>query len=331
MNLTFRSDTKHRKQFFTGVSFSHPAKMLLPLELWLIENYTKPGDVILDPMAGSGTVLVACSMGRHVIAVELEQKFVDMMKGNWQKIQERGPMLGCQMGKATIIQGDARNLEGLLVDRIITSPPYGELANEKKNTKSNVSREERLRRAGFNPSEFMGGTGRNCSLEDGMRYSKDPENIGNLSYGSIDSIITSPPYEGQMDGGSRHTKGGIPERDKTLKRLGSYDTTDKNNIGSMYNDCYLSAMLQVYRSCFAALRPGGLLILVVKNFIRNKQIVRLDEDTIKLCEKAGFTFQERHYRKLTQESFWRVIYRQKFPDAPVLDTEDILIFMKLEK
>ena len=37
--LSFSSDTKHRKQFFTGMSFSHPAKMVLPLQLWLIENY----------------------------------------------------------------------------------------------------------------------------------------------------------------------------------------------------------------------------------------------------------------------------------------------------
>jgi len=70
--IKFGSDTKHRKQWFTGISFSHPAKMSLPLQLWLIDNFTKEGEVILDPMAGSGTILVACSMGRNVIAVDLE-------------------------------------------------------------------------------------------------------------------------------------------------------------------------------------------------------------------------------------------------------------------
>ena len=39
--LKFKTDTRHRKQWFTGVSFSHPAKLSLPLQLWIIENYTK--------------------------------------------------------------------------------------------------------------------------------------------------------------------------------------------------------------------------------------------------------------------------------------------------
>ena len=126
LELTFRSDARQRKQWMTGISFSHPAKMILPLLLWLYDNYTKPGDTVLDPMSGSGTALVGCSMGRNVICVELESKFIEIIKGNWQKIQQRGPMMGCEMGQATILQGDARNLEGLLVDKIITSPPYAE-------------------------------------------------------------------------------------------------------------------------------------------------------------------------------------------------------------
>ena len=70
------------------------------------------------------------------------------------------------------------------------------------------------------------------------------------------------------------------------------------------------------------------MILVTKNFIREKQEIRLDLDTIKLCEQAGFQFVERHYRKLTSQSFWRTIYQQKYPDAPILDKEDILVFRK---
>ena len=124
--LRFEVDTKHRKQWFTGVSFSHPAKLSLPLQFWLIDNFSKEGETIADIMAGSGTILVACSMGRNVIAVDLEQKFVDMMKGNWEKIQQRGPQMGYKMGEAVILQGDARNLEGLLADKVIFSPPYAE-------------------------------------------------------------------------------------------------------------------------------------------------------------------------------------------------------------
>ena len=121
--IKFAVDTKQRKEYFTPESFAHPAKMSLPLQLWIIENYTKPGETILDCMAGSGTIIVACAMGRNVITVELEQKFIDLQKGNWQKIQERGPQLGYSMGTATILHGDARNLEGLTSDSVIFSPP----------------------------------------------------------------------------------------------------------------------------------------------------------------------------------------------------------------
>lgn len=81
IEIVFQQDTAARKQFFQAASFAHPAKMVLGLQLYLIEHYTKPGDTILDPMAGSGTVLTACALGRNVICVELEEKFCDMMAG----------------------------------------------------------------------------------------------------------------------------------------------------------------------------------------------------------------------------------------------------------
>ena len=262
MELKFKVDTKHRKQWFTGVSFSHPAKMSLPLQLWIIENYTRPGDTLLDPMAGSGTILVACSLGRNAIAVELEAKFIELMKGNWGRIKQRGPQLGCQMGECQIIQGDARNLGNVLVDHAIFSPPY--------------------------------------------------ENVDKIGreYGGI---VAREVAKG-------NTKGNLGQA--------QIYSRDGGNIGNLKAESYLSAMLQVYQQCHSVLRPGGLLILITKNFIRNKKEVRLDEDTMKLCDQAGFQFVERHYRKLPAQSFWRVIYRQKYPDAPVLDKEDILVFAR---
>lgn len=295
--IAFKSDTKHRKQWFTGMSFSHPAKMMLPLQLWLIENFTSEGETILDPMAGSGTILVACSMGRNVITVELEQKFVDMQKGNWQKIQERGPMMGYQMGQATILQGDARNLSGLLVKKIITSPPYaitgvGDWQTSRVEFQAWVINE-----------------------------------IATLPYGSIDKVITSPPYAE-----TTHHSDDPSEVIKLLPgrkgRLAGTAGNSKGQIGYLKPDSYLEAMRQVYSECHKVLKDGGLMCLVLKNFIRNKAIVRLDLDTIKRCESVGFSLKERHERKLTQQSFWRTIYKQKYPDAPEINQENLLVMEK---
>ncbi len=44
-----------------------------PLVNWAIRRFTSPGDVVLDPMAGSGTTLVeACLLGRRAYGVEID-------------------------------------------------------------------------------------------------------------------------------------------------------------------------------------------------------------------------------------------------------------------
>jgi DNA modification methylase len=504
----FPRDTAFRKQFFVPDSFAHPAKMDAQLLIRIVETYTEPGETILDPMAGSGTTMLACTLGRNVILVELEEKFVKMCRDNWEQVRMR-PQLGYTMGECVIIQGDARRLENILCDKIITSPPYtNRMDGGTRGPRAGIvpytdeppdtwytQRDQRnignlpygaIDKIVTSPpyAETNTEIGRNRAEKFGKNryldnrfYSKDPDNVGNLPYGEIDKIITSPdenmlggliagegsffisvqendrmklgyqlhpcfsldlvdspanrlliervrkifncgkirarkdkrpqcqpiiefsvnklddlvskviplcdrvipqsakrlsferwrelvvmmyegkhltesglayikqrianinnlnidsvifspPYEGAMDGGSRHTKGGIPQRDLKMKRLGSYDTPGKQNIGNLYGNTYLEAMLQVYRSCFSVLKSGGLMILVTKNFIRNKKIVRLDLDTIRLCEQAGFSFVKRRYRKLPSQSFWRIIYYQKHPDVPVIDKEDILVFRK---
>ena len=48
----------------------------------LIEMFTNPGDKILDPMAGSGTTLVAAkNKKRECVGIEKEEKYIDIIKG----------------------------------------------------------------------------------------------------------------------------------------------------------------------------------------------------------------------------------------------------------
>lgn len=292
----FKRDTAFRKQFFVPDSFAHPAKMDAQLLIRIVETYTKQGEVILDPMAGMGTTMLACMLGRDVVLVELEGKFCKMCRDNWEQVRMR-PHLGSAMGECQIIQGDARNLEGLLADKIVSSPPYG-------NRLSDVE------------------------VDDG-----DPQRMSyRQALGKADKIITSPPYSNEHPSGLSDKT--IKEAERIHKRTysrhsftgGEDYSSSPANIGNLKSDSYLSAMLQVYQQCHKVLKSGGLMILVTKNFIRNKKIVRLDEDTIKLCEQAGFKFKERHYRELPAQSFWRVIYKQKYPDAPEIKYEDVLVF-----
>jgi DNA modification methylase len=81
----------------------------------VIDAYSQPGDVVLDPFAGFGTTpWVATRMGRRAVAVEL--------------LDERAAFIRQRLhGGAEIITGDARQLGSLVggpVDLCLTSPPY---------------------------------------------------------------------------------------------------------------------------------------------------------------------------------------------------------------
>ncbi len=80
----------------------------------LIEAYSRPGEVVLDPFAGYGTaVRVAVRLGRRAIAVEL--------------LAERAAHIRATVPEAIVVVGDARGLTSLVpgpVDLCLTSPPY---------------------------------------------------------------------------------------------------------------------------------------------------------------------------------------------------------------
>lgn len=440
------------KPFFSDESTSHPAKMNLKLLQWILSNYTKPSDTVLDPMAGTGsTIVLASMMGRDSLAVEFEPKFCEMIKNNIARAEKQSSLIN--KGSMKCYQGDARELSKLLgeSDVIITSPPYSsievspqgagdkdqnwnlsyrkakktgnwdefkeQMKKQKKeqgysmadaivssppygNRLSDVAihdddsarmgyrqtidvvltsppyeatgldggdtekRTERLERAGYNPKDYLGGRARNTVLKPydevdaivssppygsdnanlqsrkdksaqsvlastGVRgIELDPENLGNLEYGDIDAIVTSPPYsEGLGHMVKNPSKVSIEKKQSAMgqKSDTGYGITE-DNIGNLKSDNYLEAMLQVYRESYKVLKPKGIMVLVTKNFIREKKVVRLDLDTIKLCENAGFKLIDRWYFKLPIKSFWKILYAKKYPDVPEIEYEDILVF-----
>ena len=354
MEIRFKRDTAFRKTFFVPDSFAHPAKMDAQLLIWIVAHYTQVGETILDPMAGSGTLMLACTLGRDVVLVELEEKFCKMMRDNWNEVKMR-PQLGYQMGSCEIICGDARQLEGLC-DKIITSPPYAEsdvsqthMTSDKRGDKSNPNYRPSWKRKideGYCETKrpyvdkivtsppyaesthhsddpqvqekFRPGRTGTCAGTAG----ENPDNLGNLPYGQIDATIFSPPYENAIHKGSA-----VPGEEGNVV-VGDDYVKSASNIGNLKSQSYLQAMLQVYQQCFSVLKNGGLMILVVKPFIRDQKLVPLQVDTKRLCEQVGFSFLEEHHRILPSQSFWRVIYAKKYPDAPKIDREYVLVFRK---
>lgn len=276
------------KSFFTAESVAHPAKMNLRLLKWILKTFTSEGEVVLDPMAGTGsTIILASLLGRHGVAVEFETQFCKMIRKNIKRTEIQSSLES--KGSMICYQGDARKLSKLLEesDAIVLSPPYGN------------------------------------RLSDTAVYDGDPARIGYRQ--TIDAILTSPPY------GSDNANL-MGRTDKSAKSMLATTgvrsiTLSENNIGNLEDEKYLQEMLQVYKECHKVL-GSGVMILVTKNFIRNKQVVRLDLDTIKLCEEACFRLSDHWYFKLPTRHIWQNLYRKKYPDVPHVDYEDILIFTK---
>ena len=105
----------------------HPGKMLPELARRIVAEYSAPGDLVVDPLAGIGTTLAeAALMGRRAVGVELDPRWAALAADNLDHMLE-----GPSRRLAEIRQGDARRLDDALgdlvgtVDLVVTSPPYG--------------------------------------------------------------------------------------------------------------------------------------------------------------------------------------------------------------
>jgi DNA modification methylase len=140
----------------------HPAKFPETLAREFIEFFTKKGGIVLDPMAGTGSTLVAAlRAGRNSYGIELNPKYVELAQ---RMIAEERGRLGKAAAelKAEIIQGDASRIGGYslpTIDYVLTSPPYWDMLHSKG------AETQKKRRAAPALDVF---------------YSDDPRDLGNI-------------------------------------------------------------------------------------------------------------------------------------------------------
>jgi DNA modification methylase len=141
----------------------HPAKFPETLAQEFIEFFTKQSGTVLDPMAGTGSTLVAAlRAGRNSYGIELNPKYAEIAR---QIIEEERASLGQQVEglMSNVIQGDAAqitNYELPVVEYVLTSPPYWDM----------------LRAKGAETQKK-----RRDSADLDVHYSDDPNDLGNIS------------------------------------------------------------------------------------------------------------------------------------------------------
>jgi DNA modification methylase len=110
--LSFKAETRRtdRPAEFED-DISYPEELVHKF----LEEYTSPGDVVLDPFLGFGTTLAVCeALGRRGLGIEILPERVAFVRDRLARPE-------------AVLLGDARQLASMGLPRIdfsITSPPY---------------------------------------------------------------------------------------------------------------------------------------------------------------------------------------------------------------
>jgi DNA modification methylase len=140
----------------------HPAKYPETMAQEFIEFFTKKGQTVLDPMAGTGSTLVAAlRAGRDSYGIELNPKYAEIAR---RIVAEEKAALseGASYLSAEVVTGDAALAAGLgfpPIDYVLTSPPYWDMLHAKG------AETQKKRRTAADLDVF---------------YSDDPNDVGNL-------------------------------------------------------------------------------------------------------------------------------------------------------
>lgn len=247
----------------------HPGKMVPSLARQIIEEFSKPGELVLDPMAGIGTTVVEGALiDRQCVGVELEERWTDLARRNLDHMLDE-----TQRDLAFVTQGDARDLASAL---------------------------------------------------------------GSL-HGQVDLIATSPPYSCEVGTVDSDSSSGHIHRERSSLNY----SVDRRNLGHARGGKYVNEMTAVYRSCFDALRPGGLMVTVTKNMHQRERLLDVARATVDAAEAVGFETMEHIIALLcavrgdglvARPSFWqqrsvRNARRKGLPQY-LIAHEDVLVFQK---
>jgi len=205
---------------------------------------------------------------------------------------------------------------------------------------------------------------RNLEKDNAQSYGDTPGNLGNLDAGGgFDALVSSPPYEGSVNQSAGANDAGA--RVERMRRAG-IDVTNRAKVGGVngvarqpqaYGDTpgqvgaeagetfWASARL-IVQQCHTLLKPGGVAVWVVKDFVRNKQIVPFAANWQQLGEACGFETIEvirawlvkpgptqlgfagaRVDHTIQRKSFFRRLHERKFPHLAI-DWEVVLIQKK---
>lgn len=227
------------------------------------------------------------------------------------------------------------------VDAVVGSPPFA----------ANGSNEGHTSKRNFQYTGDHNYTGNRCSV---TRYEcpDSPGQLGAMPSGTVESIVTSPPYSERHAYADEARNEARAEKLKANGQIGGTRGLHKpagehpDNLAQL-GETFWSAARDIVAECYAILKPGGWSAWVCKDFVRNKARVPFCDDWCKLLESQGFIVTTRVHAMLVKEtrepdlfggddhvttterkSFFRRLAEKK--GSPRIDYEEVIFARKQE-
>lgn len=312
-------------------AMTHPAKFSSRLirriyEHITAEGWVKAGDGVIDPFGGVGLgALDAMRLGLHWTGVELEEKFWKIGNENIALWNSRFGSMP-RWGRARLVNGDSRTLLELVERKAKGSKQnialgYGETVGQlgdmsAEKFEAAISSPPFLQSKGGTPEPKAGGVidvamyerhkagnaaAHGYGKSEGQLSAMDGEGFERAVSGAkfqVSGAVSSPPYAETTVTENRQFKSRFaPERPEAsdLRNKGgeAYGETE-GQLGMESVDDFWLAARGIVEQVYLALEPGGHACWVVKDYVKNKQVVPFTDQWRKLCEAVGFETVHEH-------------------------------------
>ena len=319
-----------KTQYFTHTFHPYPARFIPQIPSTFIKLFTEEGETVLDPMCGCGTTLVEALLhNRNAIGNDLnplavliskvkttlinEEEFRDfndkissvsgmegILKALWE-LKEEGKQKLYDFGRvalsASIWGGKDRDIERVFRKKVLSMQrEMLAMAEAVKNVPQ---------------------IGVICG---------DARRLG-VQSGSVDLIITSPPYVNALDYHRMH-------KDSMLWLDMDFSTFRKNEIGkhSRFSgnrfrllSCYLGDMLRCMIEMNRALKKGKFCVIVVGNSRVEHELIESHKFLARMGSKIGFKPIKTLFREIDQRK------KSNSPAIGKINEEYILVLQKAEE
>jgi hypothetical protein len=132
----------------------------------------------------------------------------------------------------------------------------------------------------------------------GDQYGESRGQLGAMNAEGFEAAVSSPPYADiAQSGGTKGLKEhgtGLTQGDICFDEYGS----TAGQLGRESVDDFWLAARAIVEQVYLALTPGGHAVWVVKDYVKNKQIVPFSDQWRQLCEAVGFVTLHEHHAML---------------------------------